>query len=64
MPYLLLILALLVLLFDAAQGKTHYETLGLRSNAREDEIKSAYRSLAKTYHPDKNKQDPNAQSMA
>lgn len=59
---LALLLALLALLADVAQSKTLYETLGLRSSAREDEIKAAYRSLAKTYHPDKNKQDPDAQS--
>jgi len=59
---LVLIVAILVLVCDLALCKTHYETLGLKSNARDDEIKAAYRSLAKTYHPDKNKHDPNAQS--
>jgi DnaJ-class molecular chaperone len=53
---------LTLLLCDAIWCKTHYDTLGVRSSAREGEIKAAYRSLAKTYHPDKNKQDPNAQS--
>ncbi|MBQ4088679.1 MAG: DnaJ domain-containing protein [Clostridia bacterium] len=31
-----------------------FSTLGINSNASEDEIKSAYRKLAKKYHPDVN----------
>ena len=33
-------------------AKTHYETLGVDKNATQDEIKSAYRKLARQYHPD------------
>ncbi len=33
-------------------AKTHYETLGVNKNATQDEIKSAYRKLARQYHPD------------
>mgnify|MGYP001322634167 CR=1 FL=1 len=32
--------------------KNFYKQLGLKENATRDEIKSAYRSLAKKYHPD------------
>ena len=32
-----------------------YEVMGVSKNASDDEIKSAYRSLAKKYHPDLNK---------
>ena len=33
---------------------SHYRALGLQENASHDEIKKAYRKLAKTYHPDVN----------
>ena len=32
--------------------KDYYAILGINKNASADEIKSAYRSLAKKYHPD------------
>ncbi len=38
-----------------AEKRDYYEVLGLKKNATKDEIKSAYRRLAKTYHPDINK---------
>ena len=34
--------------------KNYYEILGLERDAKEEEIKEAYRQLAKEYHPDKN----------
>lgn len=36
--------------------RDYYEVLGLNKNASKDEIKSAYRKLAKQYHPDLNKE--------
>ena len=37
-----------------AEKRDYYEVLGIGKNATDAEIKSAYRKLAKTYHPDLN----------
>lgn len=38
----------------------YYKTLGINKNATEDEIKKAYRKLAREYHPDLNPNDTEA----
>lgn len=40
---------------NMATKRDYYEILGVTKNASSDEIKAAYRNLAKKYHPDVNK---------
>ena len=43
-----------------AAKRDYYEVLGVEKKAGPDDIKSAYRKLAKKFHPDLNKDDPKA----
>lgn len=55
-----IVFSLLVLIVIVEAGRDFYKILDVDRKANTNEIKKAYRKLAKELHPDKNKDDPNA----
>ena len=53
---------LFIKLNEKADTMSHYKTLGVNKKASVDEIKKAYRALAKKYHPDQNDGDEKAEA--
>src|ERR671916_766829 len=45
----------------AVAFRDYYEALGVPRDASADDVRSAYRKLARQYHPDVNKDDPEAE---
>lgn len=52
--YVFYAVALFCLVTLVAAVEDYYKTLGLDKSASERDIKRAYRTLSKKYHPDKN----------
>jgi len=45
------------------QEDTHYSVLGITRSSTQDDVKKAYRRMAKQWHPDVNRGDPDAAAM-
>lgn len=51
-------------MYDMATNRSHYDILGVRPTASPEDIRSAYRRLARLHHPDVTGRDASAADMA
>lgn len=60
MKYLVILLLIALSFSGSFAGRDFYKILNIKKSANTNEIKKAYRKLAKELHPDKNRNDPQA----
>ena len=46
-----------------SEKRDYYEVLGVSKDASDSDLKKAFRSLARKYHPDKNPDDPDCERL-